>query len=424
MSPPLLLLAALLAVWGAPSTAPADRPLVILLSWDGVRQDYPDRAALPGLARMVLQGVRAERLVPVFPSNTFPNHVSLATGAYADVHGILDNRFLDRKRGLFSYESDASWIQAEPLWVTAERQGVRAAVFFWVGSETDWNGAGASYRRAPFDDAVGEAEKLRQILAWVDLPPSERPGLIMSYWRGTDHVAHRKGPDHGDVTAALREQDRQLQALLEGIDARGLWADTTVLIVSDHGMTTASESVPVRESLEEAGIEARVVHGASVAHVFLADGADLERARERLARLEGVSVYGAAGIPDALRIRHPDRNGDLVLVTEPPHTFWPATWGSYLRPLLGWERGAHGYAPDHPEMGGIFFALGRGVPRGVRVGAVRAIDVAPTVSRLLGIEPPAQSEGVPIPELVPGEGSLTSPGADPTHHPLGRGGAR
>ncbi len=105
-------------------------------------------------------------------------------------------------------------------------------------------------------------------------------------------------------------------------------------------------------------------------------------------------------IPEAWRFRHKDRIGDLMVVTSPPYYlarkgFWyrlqfTAQW------LLGWTLGGHGFQPDHPDMGAIFFAMGRGVPAGAKPGVVRAIDVAATVSDLLGIEPPLQSEGHPI----------------------------
>ena len=134
----LLLLFCLLACG-----ARAEAPVVIVLSWDGTRHDFPESADTPALGRMQREGLRAQRLIPPFPTNTFPGHVTLATGAPVDVHGIVGNRFTDRERGLFDYSNDASWILAEPIWVAAERQGVRAATFFWVGSETDWNGQGA-----------------------------------------------------------------------------------------------------------------------------------------------------------------------------------------------------------------------------------------------------------------------------------------
>jgi predicted AlkP superfamily pyrophosphatase or phosphodiesterase len=394
-----------LLVMFAPS-AFAEQPTVIVLSWDGLRHDFPERAALPGLTRMQAEGLRAERLVPVFPSNTFPNHVALATGTHTDRHGIVDNVFLEPGRGIYNYSNDASWIQAEPVWVTAERQGVRAATFFWVGSETDWNGIGATHRMAPFDGDLGEDVKVDQILAWLDLPAARRPRLIMTWWHGADGVAHLKGPEHPDIGDALREQDGHLMRLLAGLDERDAWPHTTLLLVSDHGMTEVSEQIPVREPLAAAGIEAKVFASSATARIHLAARDDLAAARELLEAMAGVAVYPGDALPPELRASHPSRNGDLLTITTPPRTFVETSpvraaviWLGAL--FLDFKPGLHGYHPDHPDMGASLFALGRGVAPGTRTGPVHATDVAATITRLLGIEPPAHSEGAPIPAIAP-----------------------
>jgi arylsulfatase A-like enzyme len=403
-TPLLLLLVAVSAVAAERGEIGERTPVVILLSLDGVRHDYLDRGGLPALERIARSGARAEGLIPIFPSSTFPNHVALATGTHADRHGIVNNRFHDPEKGDFSYSGDASFIEAEPIWVTAERQGVRTAAFFWVGSETDWRGTGASYRKTPFDDATGEAEKVDQILTWLDLPPEQRPRLILSWWHGADSTGHRHGPDSERTTDELRGQDRQLARLLEGLDQRQLWPYTTLLVVSDHGMIGVSEGIDPSAPLEKAGIRARVIFGAACAHVHLEDPAQREAAVAVLSAVEGVRAYFADAVPQQLRYRHPRRTGDVVALTEPPKVFvkpWSQVAGLLrFSRLLGRVRGAHGYHPDpHPELNGIFLAVGRGVGAAVALSPVRAIDVAPTVSHLLGIDPPAHSEGDPIPGI-------------------------
>jgi predicted AlkP superfamily pyrophosphatase or phosphodiesterase len=382
------LLAFACAAGADPASVPKSDATVIVVSMDGVRHDYLDRAPFPAFGRIAREGLRAARLVPVYPSNTFPGHVSLATGATPAVHGIVDNRFWDRARKeRFDYSNDASWIDAEPLWAAAERQGVRAATFFWVGSETDWRGVGARYREAPFDAKVGEAEKVARILAWLDLPAAERPRLVMSYWHGADGAGHAKGPDSPAVVKELTEQDRQLGALLAGLDARGAWPHTTLLIVSDHGMTSVGKSVSIQDALRGAKVRAHVEPSSSVAHVFLEDPADLARAERALAELAGVRVDRRDALPAALHLSHPTRTGDLVVRADPPYRF--AKSGVFARA----PRGMHGYDPEHPDMAGIFLAIGRGVLAGAKLDAVRMIDVAPTAARLLGIDPPRSAEG-------------------------------
>jgi alkaline phosphatase D len=396
---------ALLAVWLLASlssaVARADDPVVIVISLDGVRHDHPDRGEFPALERMARDGARAERMDPVFPSNTFPAHVSLATGTHPDRHGIVDNRFFDRRRGLFDREADASWIDAEPLWIAAERQGVRAAVYFWVGSETDWRGVGARFRMTPFDSGVDERDKVVRILTWLGLPAERRPRLVMSWWNGVDRVGHLKGAEHPDVVDALAQQSGHLGTLMAALDARDAWSYTTLLVVSDHGMTPAGEVVPLRERLEAAGLAgATLVAGTSVAHVFLDSRDERARAEGALRGLEGVAIYARETLPHGLRFAHPQRTGDLVLLVEPPRTFREPTARQRLGFLgrgFGWTPSLHGYSPGHPDMGAVFYAMGRGVPAGSRPGRVRMIDVAPTAARLLGIEPPRDAEGSPIP---------------------------
>jgi predicted AlkP superfamily pyrophosphatase or phosphodiesterase len=379
---------------------------VILVSWDGVRPDYLDRDAhTPALDRLRRSGTEAERLIPVSPSKTFPNHVSLATGTYPDRHGIISNVFLDRSRGVFRYSNDATWLEAEPVWVTAERQGIRAAAFFWVMSETDWEGTGATYRRAPFDASTPESEKVEQILAWLDLPEKGRPGLIVSWWHGCDSVGHRWGPLHDRISTQLEEQDRALADLLAGLDARDAWGHTTLIVLSDHGMASIDEVIDVKGVLRENGVQSRVFGSGGGVDVFLKRGEQLTRALAILAEVPGVRAIRGDSLSPELRLYHPRRTGDLVVFTDPPRAFAAPSLSSKLMATgvraLGGTPGFHGYDAGMEEMGAMFLAMGRGVPERKRIGPQRVIDVAPTVTRLLGIEPPRHSEGKPILEIAP-----------------------
>ncbi len=390
---------------------PAMEPVVIVLSWDGLRHDFLEQydrtEQLHALRRLWSQGVRAGRLTPVFPSNTFPGHVSMATGTYPDRHGIVDNIFLDREQGLYRNRADANWLQAEPLWIAAERQGIPAATYFWVGSETDWHGQRARFRVAPFDASRPEADKVDQILAWLGLPRGERPRLIMSYWAGMDHVGHDYGPASHRVRSQLEAQDLQLGRLLAGLDAMKAWSYTTLLLVSDHGMTETGRFLDLRGVLAENGIGAKVF-GSPVANVFLDDPAQLEMATIAIRALGPVQVYEGPLLPAELRLRHPTRTGDLVVSVGPPYVLQrPQGLEGYFVGMLyalGWSFGGHGYDPALPDMGGVFMAMGRGIAPGLEIAQAHQIDVAPTVARLLDIEPPLQSEG----RLIPGIGALPS----------------
>lgn len=397
------LIAVLCLGFAAAAAAEKQEPIVVWLSLDGVRHDALALEDLPALGRIAREGAAAQALLPIFPSSTFANHVAQATGTYADRHGIVGNRFLDPELGYFDYGNDARYLEAEPIWAAAERQGVRAATFFWVGSETDWRGVGASYRRTPFQSGLPERVKVDQILAWLDLPEALRPRLIMSWWHGADHAGHRSGPGSPEVAEQLRGQDRQLLRLLEGIDSRGLWARTTLIVSSDHGMLAADRVVDAGRLLRRAGLRGRVIHGTSVAHVHLADPSQVNEALSAFSGIEGLSAWRAEELPEALRYRHPTRVGQVVVLAEPPLRLGGARrrGQALLQKIFGQARGgAHGYDPArHFEMHGILLAMGRGVGPGEQLGRPRAIDLAASVAALLGIDPPASSEGEAIPGL-------------------------
>jgi arylsulfatase A-like enzyme len=406
---------ALVLLCGLAAGARAEPPVVILLSWDGTRWDYPARVSTVALARMARDGAHAQRLTPVFPSSTFPNHVSLATGTYPDRHGIIENAFSDRQGRRFEYGNDASWIEAEPLWVAAERQGVRAAVFFWVGSETGWRGRAATYRVTPFDGSVPEQTKVDQILAWLDLPAAQRPRLVMSWWHGCDEVGHALGPDAPEIAAQLLAQDRELARLFAGLDARGAWPHTTVIVASDHGMAGVEGVIDAQGALGSAGIAARIEGSGGEGQVYLKDPAQRAAALRALSALDGLTAFAADSLPARLRSFYPGRSGDLTLVPAPPRVLGRASLGGRLSAwwagLRGRHLGAHGFDPARPEMGAIFYALGAGVPAGAGLGEVRAIDVAPTAAALLGIDPPAQSEGRALFQTVSRARAAPSEGA-------------
>jgi len=399
----LFVVAALLAgPLNAAEPGTEGEPIVIVLSWDGMRHDYPDFGNFPSLKRVEQEGVRAERLTPVFPSSTFPAHVSMATGTYPDKHGIVDNVFLDEARGRYAYSGDASWIEAEPLWIAAERQGVRTATYFWVGSESDWQGMGTSFRMAPFDGDRPESEKVDKMLEWLSLPEAERPRLIMSYWAGADSVGHNDGPDGDTMITQIKGQDAELGRLLAGIDELGIWPRTTLIVVSDHGMTPWTEVLNLNGAFEDAGLDAVAV-GATVVQVHLRSPVPDAEMRDALGEIledvPGAVIHKGDALPAEYRLQRSDRIGDWVIVLPPPFAATRSSgselWLMQAATWFGKTLGMHGYDPNLPDMGAIFLAMGRSVPS-TPLGEVRQIDLPATVSGLLNIEPPRDSEGLAI----------------------------
>ena len=353
---------------------------------DGVRYDFPQLTNNGGFDLIELDGLKATSLIPVYQSSTFPAHISMATGVTPDKHGVLHNSFYDKTRGTYSYSADASWIEAEPVWSILERNNIKTATYFWVGSETDWNGTQISYSKAPFDNGVLEKDKTRKILEWVDLDSDLRPRLIMSWWHGTDTISHKKGSLDLEVIQQLRKQDQELLNLINEITKRNIWDIVTLIIVSDHGISDVSNYINLKEILNINSIDARLSIGPAVGHIFLDNHDELKRSESILKKVPELTVWERASLPSEYNMLHEQRTGDLIVTTDAPNML--VTWNSSNPP-----KGMHGYDPvDNIEMEGIFFALGNNVSN-LKIEKVHQLDIAPTILNLLDVDIPNYMSG-------------------------------
>jgi len=374
---------------------------------DGTRPADVSNETLPTLVALGKRGATAAGMIPVFPTNTFPNHVTLVTGVEPDRHGIVNNVFFDPEDGLFRYENEPGWIEVEPLWAIADRYGVVSASFHWIGSEGNWtNGHGPRYWKH-FDRNVDEMEKVDQILEWIDRDPSSgRPRLITSWFRGADRDAHRDGPGAESARAALRRQDRALAHLVAELDRRNAFDSTILLIVSDHGMLPVADVIDLNAVFRESDIPAHAVGGGGLALVYA------EGSRNGAGHAETIDRAIAAARAQGLRAsrRGPSLDG---FSTENPRfgdAFVLAPVGTAISSISGPPmRGSHGYHPDEPGMAALLVAVGAGIPAGTALPSVRTLDVAPTILTWLSIPPPEWMQGRPIAGLVTAESEPRSP---------------
>jgi predicted AlkP superfamily pyrophosphatase or phosphodiesterase len=372
------------AIVSAAEPAPAPpASTVVLISIDGLRHDHPGLAGAPNLRRMTREGASAARLLASFPASTFPAHATLATGVHADRHGIVNNEFFDRERGRFERADDAAWLLSEPIWAAAERAGVRTGVFHWVFSYTPWNGVAAT-RRVPFERGTRDRDKADTVRGWILERGDDRPRLILTYWHGPDAAGHEHGPTAPETIDRVRATDAFLGRILAAARER---PGTAVIVVSDHGMAPVDRVLRFDRILAGPGARALAIATGATANLYCPDEAACESAAAALRAIPGVTVHTPASLPPAWRYMAPGRTGDLVAV---------APRGAYFAEGPGTRppaRGMHGYAPDDPDMAGVFIGWGSGFRRGARRDALRAVDVAPTICRLLAFRCPEGLDG-------------------------------
>ncbi len=381
--------------WGS-TTDTADETL-ILIALDGFRWDYIDDQITPNLARLASEGVRSEGLIPVYPSKTFPSLYSIATGLYPGNHGIISNNMYDREMDEEFHLSDRSavedsrWWGGEPIWVTAEKQGMWTATLFWAGSEASIGGVQPRFWRR-FDPSVTFEERVEQVLRWLDLPTEERPRLVALYFEEPNSTSHEFGPDSPQTRQAVRIVDARVGDLVEGLRRLGLEDHVNLVIVSDHGFAeTAPERVVILDDFVEL-IEGEVFESGAILQIFPQAGR-----RELIYRaLEGahphLAIYLADEIPDRYHLKQSPRVPPILGV---PQVGWKV--GTRQR-FETWQAdfglGDHGQDPEDERLHGIFVANGPAFRSGVTLDRFENVEIYNLLASVLELQP-APNDGTP-----------------------------
>jgi predicted AlkP superfamily pyrophosphatase or phosphodiesterase len=387
----LLLLPLLLGLASCQTPPPPAPAPLILVSIDGFRWDYLEKYQPPTLLSLAREGVRAERLNPSFPSKTFPNHYTLVTGLRPGRHGIVANWFRDPALGgefTMASRETAWWSGGEPVWITAEKQGVRTACLFWPGSEAELQGRRPSLYQ-PFDKKMSANERVDRLLEWLARPAGSRPRFLTLYFDHVDDAGHNYGPDAPETRAAVAQADAAVARLLAGLARLGLRETANLVIVSDHGMAaTSTDRVIFLDDLmdlaqvqvEATGPYAGVRPKPGVTAAELA-------ARIRARAPARVQVFLREEMPARLHYNHGERIPPVLLLTETGWCFeqkagWPALRARY-------KRGNHGWDPATPDMGALFIGHGPAFLPHTVLPAAENVDVYNLLCATLGLTPAA-----------------------------------
>jgi predicted AlkP superfamily pyrophosphatase or phosphodiesterase len=376
-------------VWAAEPLPP-----LILISLDGFRWDYcelhPDES--PTFRRLKREGVAARGLVPVFPSNTFPNHYTIVTGLYPARHGIVNNDFFDPALGEYFHFNqptsahDPRWWGGEPIWVTAIKQGQKAAASFWVGSEAPVNGVRPTFWKS-YDYKIPFETRLDELIGWLKLSPAERPSIVTWYFEETNSAGHRFGPASPQVIAAVKLLDERLAAMLARFRAEGV--EPNLVLVSDHGMTdTSYERVVVLEDhLDMKNI--RVDSDGSAAALRPVDD-NVEAVLAAFKHVAHVKAYRAEELPARFHFKDNPRIAPVWILPDEGWHVGTRANREKLRvryPEKGYLAGDHGFDPALTTMRGIFIAHGPAFRRGVELPEVENIHIYNLLCAALKLKP-------------------------------------
>ncbi|WP_114326182.1 ectonucleotide pyrophosphatase/phosphodiesterase [Candidatus Colwellia aromaticivorans] len=376
---------------------------VILLSVDGFSFNYLQKYQPKNILAFAENGVKA-RLLPVYPSKTFPNHLSIITGSYPINHGIIHNRFyhpeLDKTYYLGSGKENDTWLTAAPFWSVAEDNLIKSAVYFWPESESKGH-TSPSYN-IPYNKNTSNKARIEQLIAWLKLPINQRPYFIASYFSTIDSAGHDYGLDSPQLITAINEFDKLFGYFIDKINNE-VYQPINIILVSDHGMVAITEKAKVLTPLIFKGINVKidgikVTYNDTQLFIYLDKNKISSRTRisfekklqsNLTANKKLYNIYSKGNYP-----QHWQFNSDLAIVPEiiieatPPAIF---IWKNIVTKLHG---ATHGFDPKkNTSLDGFFIAAGSSIAQSRVLEPFQNIHVFPLMNTLLGLNENREIDG-------------------------------
>ncbi|QDO94597.1 alkaline phosphatase family protein [Formosa sediminum] len=380
------------------SKASQKKPYVILVSLDGFRWDYVDLYKPPHLTKFIEHGVKAESLIPAFPSKTFPNHYTIATGMYPDHHGLIGNSFYSYKKEVTynirdrALVEDGTFYGGTPIWVNADKNNMVSASYFFVGSEANIQGVKPTYYHI-YDSKIKNETRVTEALNWLKLPEQKRPHIITMYFSDMDDVGHRYSPNaHDKLRDKLLKLDDNLGRLFDGVAATGL--DVNIIIVSDHGMTavTPNHYIPT-ESVTNTNLYTLIDNGAML-DIHPNAGVSVDEIMAYLTpKQDHFKVYKTAETPGFEYTPKNEDWGKVQIIPDFGYYFGKSQRISDMKKAGISAVGVHGYNPIEKDMHGIFYANGPAFKSGFVIPSIQNIHIYPLMCEILDLKVPSEVDG-------------------------------
>ena len=371
-------------------TTDNNKPYLLVVSLDGFRWDYPQKYKLPHFDSIAYKGVKAKSIQPCFPTVTFPNHYSMATGLYPDNHGIVQNKFYDPdlkltyKIGDSKMVMDSRFYNGEPIWVTAEKQGVKSASFYWVGSEAKIKNIQPSYWKI-YENKIPFNQRIDTLMHWFQLPESERPHLVLFYLPEPDGISHDFGPNSKETQQMVSYLDSIMWVMVNKISSLPIGKKINIIITSDHGMAelNSKKNIVIDDYLKPEWIKG--FYGYNPTYNLSVNENCLDSVYNALKKVEHLNVWKANKLPKRLHYGKNKRIGNIVLMAEDG---WSISRKKDKLPYGG----AHGYDIENMDMHGIFYAIGPAFKTNYTTSTFSNINLYPLMAKILKLKP-AKTDG-------------------------------
>ncbi|XP_064115702.1 glycerophosphocholine cholinephosphodiesterase ENPP6-like [Macrobrachium nipponense] len=376
-----------------------DKPKLLYILLDGFRWDYLEmfrEGALPAFNQFVKEGVRARWATSVYPSLSFPAQITLSTGLYPENHNIIGNYFYDHATkdvfALFDSQTTvrSKWWTSEPIWITAEKAGLKTAQIKWTRCEVPYDGKTTHYCETYKDEEARLDNFLKSSMTALK-KLEEGYDFVQVYTVEPDLAGHYFGPKSREVLQKLQDLDSVLSIIMDELETKGLSDKVNIIITSDHGMQfvgeeTGYKTIEIDSHLNTALVD-KICDRYSVMYLYVSDE-NLQRVYNQVSRIPGLTAYKKSDIPDDFYFKRGKYVPDILLFPNSGYLIMPSASDKQVPPRMAeFGSGVHGLNPKLPSMRGIFFAKGPAFKEGLVTDPINMVDVYQVLTTVLDIPP-------------------------------------
>ncbi|XP_071403311.1 ectonucleotide pyrophosphatase/phosphodiesterase family member 7-like [Centroberyx affinis] len=376
--------------------AGSSRNKLLLISFDGFRWDYDRDVETPNLDRMARDGVKAAYVTPPFLTITSPSHFTLLTGRYVENHGVIHNIWFntttqEKKQYYMTQFVDSYWDNGSlPIWITAQRQGLKAGSLHFPGTAATYKGQTVEVRQVepPFYDHANETDwRLNINKVFGEWFHQQDLDFVSLYFGEPDTAGHKYGPDSPERREMVQQVDRTVGYIRDMIRDHDLTERLNIIITADHGMTEVLQTGMTEKIILSRipdfsfrDIKFQLLDYGPFGMLLPKEGL-LEKVYQALkGGHPHLHVYKKEEVPARLHYSNHPRLLPLILIADPGYVIS----GSF--PLQN-NKGDHGFDNEVMDMKAIFRAVGPDFQKNLMVGPFEMVDVYPLMCHLLGINP-------------------------------------
>ncbi|EJD73685.1 type I phosphodiesterase/nucleotide pyrophosphatase [Loa loa] len=331
-------------------------------------------------------GTTAEYMYGTYPTKTFPNHYSIATGLYPESHGIVDNVIYDNRLKTefinIRRTNDPQYFNGEPIWNVLERQNVTTACLFWPACDSMINGMQSTYN-LKYNRSMPYRDRMDQIVAWLGMPTNLRPSLIMAYFDQPDFVSHFK--DNEEISKELENIEHILDYLFKTLHSMELLNCVNVIILSDHGIQKINhryyfdEMINSENILFADGVIGQMYFPNDTNSLTLQDKIMKTMEKLKCYNKEYYRVYDKRRIPKRYHFSKSNRIGDIILDAQLGTIFYENIAADYNKTH------DHGYDFILEPMHAIFYAYGPNIAQGLVLKPFQNVELFNLMIALLNV---------------------------------------